>query len=91
MRAGAHFTCPGSLYRILQQQGGKFVRRGASLFTPENKRADRFYALRAEFSREGDPERCAALFVYLNRHCCNLNLKIRRSLPSEIPPLSTLR
>lgn len=59
------------LYQVLQQQGGKFVRQCASLFTPENNRADRFYALRAEFNREGDPERRAALFVYLNRHCYN--------------------
>jgi DNA adenine methylase len=57
------------LYLVLQQQRGKFVRQCANLFTPENNREDRFYAFRAEFNQEGDPERRAALFVYLNRHC----------------------
>jgi DNA adenine methylase len=59
------------LYRVLQQQGGKFVQQCAKLFTPENNREDRFYAFRAEFNQAGEAERRAALFVYLNRHCYN--------------------
>jgi DNA adenine methylase len=59
------------LYQALQQHGSKFVQRCASLFTPENNREDRFYEFRTEFNEAGDPERRAALFVYLNRHCYN--------------------
>jgi DNA adenine methylase len=60
-----------SLYRVLCQLGAKFVRQCEELFAPENNREDKFYRFRGEFNKAGDPQRRAALFVYLNRHCYN--------------------
>lgn len=60
-----------SVYQILQQNGVQFVDSCQALFTPENNREEKFYAIRTEFNRCRDAERRAALFIYLNRHCYN--------------------
>lgn len=73
---GANVLCDSNadlifVYRILQRDGDSFVTRCQGLFTPKNNSAERFYELRAEFNAGANPERRAALFVYLNRHCYN--------------------
>jgi len=60
-----------SLYKVLKGKGGEFIERCRRLFVPPNNDETQFYRLRDEFNTCADPERRAALFVYLNRHCFN--------------------
>jgi DNA adenine methylase len=60
-----------NLYRILQQQGATFIEECARLFQDRTNREDYYYRRRVEFNRCRDPQRKAALFVYLNRHGYN--------------------
>jgi DNA adenine methylase len=59
------------LYRVLKRKGDEFIERCRRLFVPNNNDEARFYEFRREFNQCSDPERRAALFVYLNRHCFN--------------------
>jgi len=59
------------LYRILQEEGERFIACCAPLFTSEYNCADCYYALRDEFNRCRNKRRRAALFLYLNRHGYN--------------------
>jgi DNA adenine methylase len=60
-----------SLYQQLQTQGEAFIKTCQRLFTPRTNDAEYFYRRREEFNRSDDPQRKAALFVYLNRHGYN--------------------
>jgi DNA adenine methylase len=60
-----------SLYRILQLHGSAFIEECARLFQDRTNREDYYYRRREEFNRCRNPQRKAALFVYLNRHGYN--------------------
>lgn len=60
-----------SLYQTLQQQGEAFISECARLFQTRTNREDYYYRRREEFNRCNDPQRKAALFIYLNRHGYN--------------------
>jgi len=60
-----------NLYRILQHQGPAFIEVCARLFQDRTNQEDYYYRRRVEFNRCRDPQRKAALFVYLNRHGYN--------------------
>ncbi len=74
-----------NLYKILQTDGEKFVKRSRKLFIQENNQEARFYELREEFNTVTDLERRAELFIYLNRHCfnglCRYNKKGKFNVP----------
>ena len=59
------------LYNLLKDEGTAFIELAQSLFTEANNCAERYYALREEFNQCAEPQRRAALFVYLNRHGYN--------------------
>jgi len=60
-----------NLFRILQAQGEAFISECARLFQDRTNQEAYFYNRREEFNRCRDPQRKAALFVYLNRHGYN--------------------
>jgi DNA adenine methylase len=60
-----------SLYKILQEEGTRFVEYCRTFFRPENNTGETFYVLRTRFNTTPDRREKAALFVYLNRHCYN--------------------
>ncbi len=60
-----------ALYANLRDGGEDFIEAAASLFTPYNNQASRYYALRSEFNNGAVAERRSALFLYLNRHGYN--------------------
>lgn len=59
------------LYNLLKDEGTGFIEVAQSLFVEANNCAERYYQLRDEFNHCAEPERRAALFVYLNRHGYN--------------------
>ena len=73
------------LYRILQEGGAGFIAACRALFTAENNARETYYRLREEFNGCTDPERRAALFLYLNRHgyngLCRFNSKGAFNVP----------
>ncbi len=60
-----------SLYNILKQHGGDFISQCQRLFRTNTNQEDYYYRRRIEFNKTRDPQRKAALFVYLNRHGYN--------------------
>ena len=74
-----------SLYSVLKTKRQEFISDCKRLFTAKNNSAEKYYELRAEFNRSEEPERRAALFVYLNRHCfnglCRYNMKGKFNTP----------
>ena len=74
-----------TLYQVLLEEGESFIATARELFTPDNNRAEAYYALREEFNECRDRRRKSALFVYLNRHCfnglCRYNSKGRFNTP----------
>lgn len=60
-----------SLFRILQAQGDHFIAECERLFQPRTNQEAYYYRRREEFNRSRDPQRKAALFIYLNRHGYN--------------------
>src|SRR5436190_4131139 len=60
-----------SLYSVLKKKPREFIQRCRALFVPENNAEEQYYRFRDEFNVCRDPERRAALFLYLNRHCFN--------------------
>ncbi len=60
-----------NLYQQLQNQGDAFIKTCQRLFTARTNESDYFYRRREEFNRSDDPQRKAALFLYLNRHGYN--------------------
>jgi DNA adenine methylase len=59
------------LFQTLQQQGDDFITECERLFQPRTNKEAYYYRRRAEFNRCEDPQRKAALFIYLNRHGYN--------------------
>lgn len=60
------------LYRVLQRRGPAFVEACRAFFGATHNDPEVYYRLREEFNNPAtDPERRAALFVYLNRHGYN--------------------
>jgi DNA adenine methylase len=60
-----------AFYRVVKQQGMRFIDRAEKLFHPGNNKPGRYYALRAEFNETTDPQSKSAIFLYLNRHSYN--------------------
>jgi DNA adenine methylase len=60
-----------NLYRTLQQQGENFIGECARLFQSRTNQEVYYYRRREEFNRCNNPQRKAALFIYLNRHGYN--------------------
>lgn len=60
-----------NLYTLLQHDVQDMIAVCRSLFTPETNTPLAYYALRQEFNQTTDPQRKAALFLYLNRHGYN--------------------
>jgi DNA adenine methylase len=73
------------VYAFLQEHSAKFIQECGNLFTPENNQEERYYQLRAEFNQQGEPERHAALFVYLNRHAFNGLCRFNRTGQFNVP------
>ncbi len=73
------------LYRILQQDGERFIEQARELFTPENNSEQRYYQLREQFNNTGDRMEKAILFLYLNRHCYNGLCRYNRSHRFNVP------
>jgi DNA adenine methylase len=67
-----------NLYKILQNEGQKFIDYGQQFFIKKNNQEKRYYQLRDLFNHTTDQRLKAALFVYLNRHgyngLCRYNL-----------------
>ncbi len=74
-----------ALYRELAERGPAFIDACRELFTPENNRAEAYYALRATFNASPDPAERARLFVYLNRHGYNGLCRYNRSGGYNVP------
>lgn len=74
-----------NLFLQTKSGGEEFISHCKRLFVPQNNQQDMYYALRDEFNSSVDPQRKAALFVYLNRHCfnglCRYNLKGKFNVP----------
>jgi DNA adenine methylase len=68
-----------SLFTLLREDSGAFVRKSKKLFTPSANSQEVYYQRRLEFNATADQEDRAALFVYLNRHgyngLCRYNAK----------------
>jgi len=60
-----------SLFTIVRDQGDTFFAQCEKLFRPATNQEAYYYRRREEFNRCKNPERKAALFVYLNRHGYN--------------------
>jgi len=60
-----------SLYKILSQQGDRFIEICARLFRDSTNKEAYYYRRREEFNKTKDAIRKAALFIYLNRHGYN--------------------
>lgn len=60
-----------NLYQQVQQHGEAFIQVCKRLFTAKNNDADYYYRRREEFNANPEPQRKAALFLYLNRHGYN--------------------
>lgn len=60
-----------NLYTLLQQAPQEMIAACHTLFTPENNTPSTYYHFRQEFNQTQDPQRKAALFLYLNRHGYN--------------------
>lgn len=60
-----------NLYQTLQQQGEAFIAECTRLFQARTNQEAYYYRRREEFNRCDDPQRKAALFIYLNRHGYN--------------------
>jgi len=58
-------------YEDLRDGGEEFIESCAVLFTPDNNRPARYYALRDEFNNGTGRRRKSSLFLYLNRHGYN--------------------
>jgi DNA adenine methylase len=73
------------LYTILKGEKEKFIKTCRKLFMKENNRSEAFYEFRKEFNKAKDPERRAALFVYLNRHGYNGLCRYNQSGEFNVP------
>lgn len=66
------------VYRLLQQDSERFIRRAKRLFHPRNNTPERYYALRDRFNHSKSALERACLFLFLNRHgfngLCRFNL-----------------
>lgn len=74
-----------AFYRVLKQDGTRFIDRAEKLFHARNNTPERFYALREEFNATAGPEAKSAIFLYLNRHSynglCRYNASGRFNVP----------
>ena len=74
-----------AFYRVLKQDGERFIDRAEKLFHSRNNTPERFYALREEFNTARDPEARSTIFLYLNRHSynglCRYNASGRFNVP----------
>lgn len=61
------------LFQQLQQHGQEFIQYCRTFFCQENNQSEAYYTLRQEFNRcpSNQPQKRAALFLYLNRHGYN--------------------
>ena len=73
------------LYRVLKEGGAGFIGTCRALFTADNNDRDAYYRLRDEFNACTDPERRAALFLYLNRHGYNGLCRYNRKGAFNVP------
>ena len=60
-----------SLFTIVRDQGESFIAQCEKLFRAATNQEAYYYRRRDEFNKCKNPERKAALFVYLNRHGYN--------------------
>lgn len=73
------------LFNIVKQQGPGFIDACREMFAPKYNEEKRYYRLREEFNRCGEPFRRAVLFVYLNRHGYNGLCRYNRSGGFNVP------
>lgn len=73
------------LYKILKRDGQAFVNACAPLFSARSNRPRFYYRARDEFNECADPERRAALFIYLNRHGYNGLCRYNRDGGFNVP------
>lgn len=68
-----------NLYKQIQMHGNDFLAYAASLFIPDNNTDASYHRLREEYNSCTEVSRKSALFIYLNCHCFNGNMRYNSS------------